>query len=270
MKPNRTGRVIGLGVASAAVLGAAVAITASVAAASSKASAGVTLCAGKHSTVTYAHRGSCPKHTKRLTVADAPRVAKLQHQVKSLTKRVKTLESTLTGVSRTQHHGMPLLTISGENVQVVNGTGDETVVNGLGNLILGYNNNPDALDRTGSHNLVVGDDNGYSSYGGIVAGYGNLISGIYASASGGFGNSASGEYASVSGGTDNEASGRWSTVIGGDNNIASGIEASITGGVLNTAAGSGASILGGYNGTVATDNCASIPSNPNTSSQCSP
>ena len=48
--------------------------------------------------------------------------------------------------------------------------------------------------------LIVGDDNGYSSVGGIVAGYGNLISGLYASASGGFGNTASGSFSSVSGG----------------------------------------------------------------------
>jgi hypothetical protein len=153
-------------------------------------------------------------------------------------------------------------------VQITNGSGDETTINGLGNLILGYNDNPDGLDRSGSHNLVVGDDNGWSNYGGIVAGYGNLISGIYGSTSGGFGNTASGDYSSVSGGTGNTAGGPYTTVIGGDSNTATGREASITGGVLNSATGTGASILGGYNGTITTDNCTSIPANANTSSQC--
>jgi hypothetical protein len=268
MKPIQAGRVIGFGIGAAAVLGATIAITASVATASGKGGSGVTLCAGKHGVVTYSKGRSCPNHTKRIAVGSAAQVSKLHKRVASLSKRVNALEGTLTGVTRTHAHGAPLLTISGENVQIVNGSGDETAVNGLGNLILGYNNNPDGLERTGSHNLVVGDDNGYTSYGGLVAGYGNLITGIYASASGGFGNSATGDYSSVSGGTDNTAGGKWSTVIGGDNNLATGVEASITGGVLNSATGSGASILGGYNGTVSSNNCSSIPANPNTSSQC--
>ena len=41
--------------------------------------------------------------------------------------------------------------------------------------------------RTGSHNLVLGDENNYSSYGGQVAGSDNTISNGYASVSGGSG-----------------------------------------------------------------------------------
>jgi hypothetical protein len=268
MKPNQV-RAIGVAVAIAAVVGTAVGVTASVAATSSKASAGLALCVGKHRVVTYPAHGRCPARATQVTAASQSEVASLRKQVTRLTKRVTALEATLQGVTRTHPHGMPVLTIAGENVQIVNGTGDETSVNGLGNLILGYNDNPDALERTGSHNVIVGDDNGYTSYGGIVAGYGNLISGIYASASGGFGNSATGDYSSVSGGIDNTAGGKYATVIGGDNNTATGVEASVTGGVLNSAIGSGSSIVGGYDGTVSTNDCASIPANPNTSSQCS-
>jgi hypothetical protein len=269
MKPNQARRVVGAGIA-VATLATVVAVTASVAAAPSRASSTVTLCAGKHGVVTYASHGRCAAHSRRLSVAGSGEVGRLQKQVAALTKRVSKLEATLQGVTRQHPHGAPVLTISGENVQIVNGAGSETTTNGLGNLILGYNDNPDQLERGGSHNLVVGDDNGYTSYGGIVAGYGNLISGIFASASGGNGNSATGDYSSISGGTDNTSGGTYSTVIGGDNNTATGTESSITGGVLNSATGSGASILGGYDGTVSSDNCSSIPANPNTSAQCAP
>jgi hypothetical protein len=252
----------------AAGVGIALAITATFATASPKAASGVTLCAGNGGAVTYAKGGHCGKHTKPLIVGGQSEIKKLQSQVGSLSKQVATLRSTLHGVTRAKRHGITTLTIAGENVQIVNGTGHETTVNGLGNLILGYDDNPDALERTGSHNLVIGNDNGYTSYGGMVAGYGNLISGIYASASGGFGNSATGDYSSVSGGTDNHAGGTWATVIGGDNNTASGTESSITGGILNTASGSGTSILGGYDGTVSTDDCASFPTNTHLSAEC--
>jgi len=49
------------------------------------------------------------------------------------------------------------LLISGVNLQVVNGTGSTSAVNGLGNFIVGYNES-DSLttERGGSHNLVMG------------------------------------------------------------------------------------------------------------------
>jgi hypothetical protein len=44
-------------------------------------------------------------------------------------------------------------------------------VNGLGNLIIGYNElRGSGDDRTGSHNLVLGSRNNHSSYAGIVGG----------------------------------------------------------------------------------------------------
>jgi hypothetical protein len=256
----------------AAGAGVALAVVASMAAASphaaAKSSSGVTLCATKGGAVVYEKSGKCPKHDKTLSVGSQGAVKKLQKQVASLRTEVSSLQRTLQGVTRAKLHGEETLTIAGENVQLVNGTGDEASLDGLGNLIIGYNDNPDALDRSGSHNLVVGDDNGYSSYGGIVAGYGNLISGIDASDIGGFGNTSTGQYASVTGGTDNSASGMWSTVSGGATNTASGDEASVTGGMVNIAGGNGSAILGGYNGTISTNDCASIPTNHNTSAQC--
>ena len=69
-----------------------------------------------------------------------------------------------------------LLTMSGMNVQVVDGSGDTSgVVNGFGNLIVGYNEKGFAATRTGSHNLVVGLNHEYTSYAGLVAGNSNVI-----------------------------------------------------------------------------------------------
>ncbi|HRA32210.1 MAG TPA: hypothetical protein PL172_09840 [Thermomicrobiales bacterium] len=133
---------------------------------------------------------------------------------------------------------------SGCNVQIINGQGSTATVNGKGNLIVGYNeDNGDT--RTGSHNVVVGSSHTYSSYGGLVAGYDNIISGDYASVSGGEGNTASGHQSSVSGGYYNTASDRSSSVSGGYNNTASGDYSSVSGGYYNTTTGDYSSVSGG-------------------------
>jgi len=50
-------------------------------------------------------------------------------------------------------------------------------VNGLGNLIIGYNELRGSGDnRIGSHNLILGSKNNFASYGGMVAGTLNDIS----------------------------------------------------------------------------------------------
>ena len=115
--------------------------------------------------------------------------------------------------------------IEGANLQIVNGTGTTNgAVDGLGNLIVGYNE-PGASpsdNRTGSHNIVTGQRNNFSSYGGLVTGTGNTVSGDWSSVSGGWNNTASGKYSSVSGGQFNTASGRYSSVSGGNNRSALG------------------------------------------------
>ena len=95
------------------------------------------------------------------------------------------------------------IAINGANLWITNGLGTTAVVNGLGNLIIGYNESrtpaPDV--RNGSHNLVVGDKQNYGSYGGMLAGYTNSVLAPYAAVSGGENNTASGLNSSVSGGT---------------------------------------------------------------------
>jgi hypothetical protein len=161
-------------------------------------------------------------------------------------------------------------TFSGCNLYLNNGLGatngepgnpfdtNAPVVNGLGNLIIGYNESralyavgePDV--RTGSHNLIVGDGNNYASYGGIVGGRFNATQAPYASVSGGRSNTASGVDSSVSGGLANTASYIVSTISGGDGNTASGLASSVSGGAFNSASGDWSSILGGNEVSVTT------------------
>lgn len=59
--------------------------------------------------------------------------------------------------------------------------------NGLGNLIIGYNEdlNGPPNNLGSSHNLVIGIEHTYPNFGGLMAGFRNTISGSYASVSGG-------------------------------------------------------------------------------------
>lgn len=177
------------------------------------------------------------------------------------------------------------LTITGVNVHIVSGSGstsDGTTVpddpndtpvpgkrlTGLGNLIIGYNRPRSGKGvqniTVGSHNLVLGDRNNYSSFGGLVAGEGNTISGLYASVTGGDTNTASGNSSSISGGSSSTASGvdasvsggfqnsainNLTSITGGEYNKATGFDASVSGGGANTASSPYASISGGNNNT---------------------
>ena len=160
------------------------------------------------------------------------------------------------------------LRITGLNLQIVNGLGATngdpaspdtvqgggTATNGLGNLIVGYNElgNPDGDDRTGSHNIVFGHGNTYSSFGGLVGPHDCSSEAPYTAVSGGRSNRATGVFSAVSGGTLNVASGPWSVVAAGAGNTASGTAASVTGGGSNLAETVGATVSGGAANT-ATD-----------------
>lgn len=164
-------------------------------------------------------------------------------QGKSLAARVAALEAKLACVTASGTD----VWFAGCNVHILNGTGVTGTTNSLGNLIIGYNEDTGTtVVRTGSHNLVIGPEHGYSSYGGLVAGLGNTVSGPHASVSGGRDNLASGPSASVSGGGGNVATGNWASVSGGVNNGASGQAASVSGGADNLASGETASVSGGF------------------------
>ncbi|MFZ4509307.1 MAG: hypothetical protein ACOYON_16585 [Fimbriimonas sp.] len=115
--------------------------------------------------------------------------------------------------------------------------------NGLGNLVFGYNENF-ATERRGSHNLVLGVNNGYTSYSGIVVGISNTITAPYASIYGGQLSGAVAYGSVVFGGSDNIASGNYSVVAGGSGNRAIGNEAVVTGGKENFGTESNSTVTG--------------------------
>ncbi|MFC1889972.1 hypothetical protein ACFL4G_09460 [Thermodesulfobacteriota bacterium] len=173
-----------------------------------------------------------------------------QTDIDALTSRIDALETLLANVTRVGND----ISFNGVNVHINNGTGFTGGTNTLGNLIVGYNEPRGKGDvRSGSHNIVVGDKQNYSSYGGLVAGYENTISNFYASVSGGTQNVASGMLASVSGGSINVAGEYGSSVSGGGGNTASGWYSSISGGMLNTASGGRSSVSGGANNVASGD-----------------
>ena len=143
----------------------------------------------------------------------------------------------------------PHITFKGANIHIVSGSGrtdDNGNRTGLGNLIIGYDEDPGKTggteavsaatlgsgDRGGSHNLVIGRWNRFTqaAFGGFVAGEANRISNEGTSVSGGFANTASGQIASVSGGGFNTASGTDASVSGGNGNTAGGALTVVIGG----------------------------------------
>ena len=177
--------------------------------------------------------------------AQAAQIAALETDNDSLASRMTAIETLLAGVTRNSSE----ITFSGVNVHIVNGQAGTETTNGKGNLIVGYNELRGGDVRTGSHNVVVGRGHNFSSYGGIVAGQSNEISGAYACVTAGYLNVASGEKASVSGGYSNEASGQWASVSGGSGNDAIGSRSSVTGGGGNNATYDGDSVTGGFYNT---------------------
>jgi hypothetical protein len=163
--------------------------------------------------------------------------------INSLNTRISAIENTLAGISRTGND----IYINKANVHITSGSGKtDGAVNGLGNLIIGYNEKTGVGDiRTGSHNLVLGKNNNYNSYGGLIAGTNGQISGTYATISGGFGNFANGDHSAIGGGHDNTANGMDSSVNGGDSNVANTFGDSVSGGASNDAQGGDSSISGG-------------------------
>ncbi len=146
------------------------------------------------------------------------------------------------------------------------------VTNGLGNLIIGYNeHDPNANYQTctGSHNLIIGGGNSYSSIGGIIGGVDNYSGAPFSSIFSGWLNQTTGLASSILSGASNTITGTLnasllggtaaaicggslnvvdavsSTICGGANNFANGENSSITGGEFNTANGASSSVSGG-------------------------
>ncbi len=189
----------------------------------------------------------------------------------------------------TDNQGNPVAIFSGINVHVNNSLGTTSSINGLGNLIVGYDESTNDIDedcslgiyqdqttceanneiwalvhKSGSHNIVVNSGHNYSRAGGLIAGINNSLTNdntsitggennratnISSSISGGEWNRAIGQYSSVSGGSFNQSSGPSSSVSGGSFNVSSGFSTSVSGGRSNSASANWASVSGGKSNT---------------------
>jgi hypothetical protein len=174
----------------------------------------------------------------------AHRLEKLEDILERLVRRFKAIEHKLMHITSTPDE----VVITGANLRIVNGLGDTLTANGLGNLIVGYNESREPFERdvrTGSQNVIVGGFHNFSSVAGLVVGGRNEISNFAASVVGGVLNTASGDGATVIGGNQNIASGSSALVSGGGGNTASGNFSSVSGGIRNTASGPFGSVSGG-------------------------
>lgn len=200
----------------------------------------------------------------------ADRVAALEQQVEALLELLegvsREMVSDETNTDVTDGTERPTLIFSGMNLQIVNGTGTTSQSNGVGNLIVGYNEPRDENGescpgddgsrpnfysvsncnrRLGSHMLVVGSSNNYMGFGGIVSGLSNETGGSYSNVLSGSLNIANGFLSSVYGGSTNDATGIAAIVGAGSFHAASGTGSAIFGGATSTAIGDQATIVGG-------------------------
>jgi len=176
---------------------------------------------------------------------------------------------------------------SGVNLHVNSGAGTAFTLNGLGNIIIGYDGpTSDTIERcsfgeystqqtcednnqtwsnthkSGSHNLVIGYGHNYSRHSGLVlgkdssilgeyasvtGGFNNIALGQHSSVSGGFRNSVTGSFSSISGGINNKSQGAYTSILGGNNNSAFSDSSSVSGGNSNTASGAESNVSGGLN-----------------------
>src|ERR1019366_1607512 len=139
---------------------------------------------------------------KRVTTALQAQVTALQTQVSSLQSQLASanaqnafaLGQFVTVDTSNTINGLkpPHIFFTAVNLHVQDGSGftDDNggTLTGLGNLIIGYDElpeSPPAGFRSGPHNLVVGPQHIFSSYGGFVAGESNSIERPSGSVSGG-------------------------------------------------------------------------------------
>jgi hypothetical protein len=183
----------------------------------------------------------------------------LLDRIRELEARIEELEATLEqlssgGIGRlndylTFHdeHACVTARLTGINLQIVNGEGNTQSVNCKGNLILGYNepNSDGPVERSGSHNLIIGIKHNYSSYCGIVSGESNNVSGDYAAILNGRECYATASHVTMCGGIDHKGNGSYSTLLSGFDNGGTGGRAVFLDGTNNRAEHSQTIFIGG-------------------------
>jgi hypothetical protein len=184
-------------------------------------------------------------------------VSALQHSpIQSLAQYVSIDYNVEAGVKA------PNITFHGANIHIVNGAGSTNSVNGLGNLIIGYDEAPTTLaggERGGSHNFVMGGGNKFTTwaFNSIVAGNGNLMNGHSSAILSGSGNQITGdqfglttEGVILTGGGNNLYDATDSVIVDGGGNVIEYEYAVVLGGAGNGSDGNGSVTLGGVGTTL--------------------
>lgn len=167
------------------------------------------------------------------------RLKSLETENEALSSTVDEMTATLAGVRR---EGTTLV-FEGMNLQLLNGPFGDPQTNGLGNLIVGHNEQPGT--QSGSANIVIGSEHqAFTSYGDIIGGAfnegtarGALVTGVQ--------NKAGGNYDGLLGGRFNEATEESTAVVGGAEDRATEIYAVAVGGRKNQANGAISVAIGG-------------------------
>jgi hypothetical protein len=149
--------------------------------------------------------------------------------------------------------GYNTLVLTGANLQIVNGTGYTDTTNGLGNLIVGYGGTGGTIcDNSGSHNVIVGQNNAYASYAGLATGLNNQMLAPFNVVHGGA-NIASDQFSEVLGGLNGLSDHDFSVLVGGSYNIAEGDYSVGVGGEFNSVSNNYGVTVGGYSNTNTAD-----------------
>jgi hypothetical protein len=211
--------------------------------------------------------------TANITALEAT-VAVLQSQVQTLQAQLAAVQSNtvlaLDG-KLTYDAGRVAVVFTGVDLRLVNGLGRTDLVNGLGNLIVGYNEvSNDRMDyycsngmyqtqtvcvnagetwglnqRSGSHNIIMGGGNEYTQSGSMVGGTVNRSNARGGSILSGHGNTASGEFSAILSGEQGFTLARDTAVVGGYLNKALGDISAVSGGQGNIASGHISAVSGG-------------------------
>jgi hypothetical protein len=194
-------------------------------------------------------------------------VAQLQAQVAALQQSPVQAIAPYVSIDFNIENGVvgPNITFHGANIHVVNGSGSTNATNGLGNLIIRYDEAPTTLAgaRGGSHNLVMGTGNKFTTWApsGIVNGDGNMINGQECVILTGNNNRVTGNLTAgnsaygviVTGYNQQIFDGQGAAIVGGTNNDVENFNSVILGGNANGNAGILSVILGGGNNVVTQD-----------------
>lgn len=174
----------------------------------------------------------------------------MQAQITALQAQVASLEaSAIPGLNAylSVDDSAHTVLVSGANLQVVNGLGTDLSQNSLGNVIAGYNtpaNEAHLLQRTGSHNVIVGYGHRYTGNCNLIGGQDNWANGTWSLLLGSQSVDNGGRNALL-GGANNVSSGFNNVVVGGAANVVEGEKNLIAGGESNQSAGTFNMVAGG-------------------------